>query len=317
MRDMTGRFISTYSIVLTLPLRVDHLPERGASVRAASASSLPGGGFTILSAVAAQGVSAGMASPLGTGPNSFTVRQMLAEADISILTSELVGDIGVSVTLVEADGSTTSIVTPGVEAEPSRPALDKLVLRPGDLIHIAGSDLVNEGAARVLAGWGAALPESVRLVVSVTPAVDQVPVWAWKQLLGRADVVTMNVREASTLGRMLAHEEPGTGIRHVLRPEAAVVRRLGVLGCEVQVNQGEARVQIPAFGASVADTSGVGDTHIATMCASLLRGQDLFDACRTANAAAALTLSHESALPVPTIQAIREVLDLGAVHARS
>ena len=66
------------------------------------------------------------ASPLGTGPNSYMVRQLLHEAGVKVLLPELVGDIGVAIQLVEANGSMTSIVTTGVESEPSREALDAL-----------------------------------------------------------------------------------------------------------------------------------------------------------------------------------------------
>lgn len=310
---MAGRFISTHSVVLVLPMHISHTPVRGGSVHADAATSRPGGGFTTLSAVAAQGVAAAMASPLGTGPNSFAVRQQLVEAGVEVLTPELVGDIGVAIQLIERDGSMTSVVTAGVESEPSRVSLDRMVLKPGDLIHIAASDLANPHSAMVLAGWGAALPPSVTLVVAVSPAVEQVPVESWRKLLKRADVVTMNVREAAALTSILATHEPGVGIRHLMKPEAALVRRTGIMGCKLQRAKGAERVTIPAFETRVADTAGVGDTHIATMCAELLKGKDIADALRTANAAAAIAISHESALPVPTMKQIEEVLARGSV----
>lgn len=309
---MSARFVSTHSVVLVLPMHIAHSPVRGASIHADAASSRPGGGFTTLSAVAAQGVSAAMASPLGTGPNSYTVRQQLIAEGITVLTQELVGDIGVAIQLIEPDGSMTSIVTAGVESEPSRTALDRLVLTPGDLIHITASDLANPHSAKVLAGWGAALPSSVTLVVAVSPAVEQVPVECWHQLLGRADIVTMNVREAAALTAILARYEPGMSIRALMKPEAALVRRTGRMGCEVQLGRDELRVQIPPFEARIADTAGVGDTHIATMCAQLLRGKGLEEACLMANAAAAIAISHESALPVPTLEQITRVLETGS-----
>lgn len=309
---MSGRFISTHSVVLVLPMHISHTPVRGGSVHADAASSRPGGGFTTLSAVAAQGVPAAMASPLGTGPNSYTVRQQLVEAGVEVLTQELVGDIGVAIQLIERDGSMTSVVTAGVESEPSRVALDRLVLKPGDLIHIAASDLTNPHSAMVLAGWGAALPASVTLVVAISPAVEQVPVESWRQLLKRADVVTMNVREAAALTSILATHEQGVGIRSLMKPEAALVRRTGIMGCELQREQGAERIQVDAFETNVADTAGVGDTHIATMCAELLKGKDILEACRTANAAAAIAISHESALPVPTPAQIARVLEIGS-----
>ena len=253
---MTGRFISTYSIVLSLPMRIYQLPERGGSVHAAAATSLPAGGFTALSAVSKLGVYTATASPLGTGPNSYMVRQLLHEAGVKVLLPELVGDIGVAIQLVEANGSMTSIVTTGVESEPSREALDALEIHEGDLVHISGSDLANPASAEILTGWAENLPEGVTLVVSVSPAVAQVPVSVWPRLLGRADVVSMNIREAATLSDILASYEHGTGVRGVMRPDAVFVRRLGVMGCELQLHADDPRISIPAYESTTVDTAG-------------------------------------------------------------
>lgn len=294
-------------------MNIDTLPERGGSVKASTAMSRPGGGFTTLSAASAIGARAALASPLGTGPNSSTVRQQLAAADVTILTQELVGDIGVAIQLLETDGSLTSVVTAGVESEPSRSALDAIVLQPGDIIHISGADLAIPTSAEVLAGWGAALPASVKLVVSVAPAVDQVPASAWKHLLGRADIVTMNIRESEGLRRSLNTLEPGTSLRDYLRPEAAIVRRMGVMGAQIEALADGGWVEVPRFLSVTVDTAGVGDTHIGVMCAALIEHGDLFEAVRWANAAGAYAISHESALPVPSRRQVEDILTKGRV----
>ncbi len=294
------RFISTHSLVLALPMHIDHLPDRGAAVEATTAAARPGGGFIVLAAAAAQGVQAAVASPLGTGPNSFTVRQQLEEAGVDILTTELVGDIGIAIQLIEADGSTTSVLTSGVESEPTLSSLERIIVREDDMVHISGIDLITPVGGPKLASWGSKLPPEVTLVVSISPAVEQVPVQAWRTLLARADVVTMNIREKATLDSVLASEEPDLKIRDLMRPDAALVYRRGALGCEIQEHADAETENIATFDVDMVDTEGVGDTHIATMCASLLKGASLKEACLYANAAAALTIAHESALPVPT-----------------
>ena len=85
------------------------------------------------------------------------------------------------------------------------------------------------------------------------------------------------------------------------------------MGCELQEARDAPFVHIPAFQTTTADTAGVGDTHIAEMCAGLLMGYELADACLMANAGAAITLSHPSALPVPTLQQVEAVLESGVV----
>ena len=302
---MSGRFIATHSVALVLPMHIAYMPERGGSVHADAASSRPGGGFTTLCAAAAMGVPTAAASPLGTGPNSFAVRQQLVEAGVDVLTPELVGDIGVVIQLIDEDGAMRSVVTAGVESEPSRATLEHIELREGDVVHVAASDMTSAHAASELSEWAAALPTCVRLVVSVSPAVAQVPVEAWETIFPRADVVTMNSREASALAGILDAYRHGSTIRSYLRADAATVRRVGAQGSEIQQYADAPVVSIPAFEARVADTAGVGDTHIAEMCAGLLLGYDL--------ETAALAISHESALPVPTREQVENVLETGVV----
>ena len=311
--SVLGRFISTHSVALVLPMHIAYMPERGGSVHADAASSRPGGGFTTLCAAAAMGGPAAAASPLGTGPNSFAVRQQLVEAGVDVLTPELVGDIGVVIQLIVEDGSMRSVVTAGVESEPSRDTLEHIKLREGDVIHVAASDMTSAHSASELSEWASSLPPFVTLVVSVSPAVAQVPVEAWETIFPRADIVTMNSREAAALGSTLDAHRHGSTIRSYMRADAATVRRVGERGCELQLHADAPVISIPAFDARIADTAGVGDTHIAEMCAGLLLGYDLETACLMANAGAALAISHESALPVPTRDQVENVLETGVV----
>ena len=99
------------------------------------------------------GVPTAAASPLGTGPNSFAVRQQLVEAGVEVLTPELVGDIGVVIQLIVEDGSMRSVVTAGVESEPSRASLGSIELCEGDVVHVAASDMTSAHAASELSEW--------------------------------------------------------------------------------------------------------------------------------------------------------------------
>ena len=131
-------------------------------------------------------------------------------------------------------------------------------------------------------------------------------------------IVTTSAREkivsqASTLAGILDANRPGATIRTYMRPDAATVRRVGERGCELQKFADAPVISIPAFQTPIADTAGVGDTHIAEMCAGLVMGYDLETACLMANAGAALAVSHESALPVPTRDQVENVLETGVV----
>ncbi len=295
-----NRFITTAAVQLTVTLNVPNIPSEGDQVLATGALSSPGGGYVIAAGVRAQGIRVFLASPLGTGPNSHSIRRALLTAQIDTFESALVGDVGVALTMVEADGKMSQVVAPGVEAESSAELLQQLSVNDGDVVHVAGADLVSPAGARAIVDWVTALPEGVKLVVSASPAVASVPVETWLQVLKRADLVTMNIREAAVLTTRLRPYVTGDWFQGVVRPNAGIVRRMGPLGCEAIEQGGAVRVSIPAFKAKPADTTGVGDIHIAVMCAGLLEGKSLVDACLRANAAAALELSHPTAFPVPT-----------------
>ncbi len=308
-----GRFITTASISLAVTLAVEELPGEGAELRAQTSVSTPGGGYIVAAGVRAQGVPVWVASPLGTGPNSSAVRRSLAVEDIGVVPGSIVGDIGVGVTMVQDDGRTATVLAPGVEAEHSQEQLEGVELAEGDLVHISGSDLATPSSAQVVCDWVETLPEFVTVVVETSPGVKQVSAGAWAVLLGRADVLTMNIREARALQSVLGEHVPGSTIRSYLRSQAAVVRRTGPMGCELQTARDQPVQQVPALATRPVDTSGVGDTHVAVMCAALLQGKKLLEACRRANAGAAIEISHPTSFPLPTKEEVDRVVELGEV----
>lgn len=311
-----GKFVTTASVHLAVTLNVPEIPREGLQMRAQSALSSPGGGYVVAASVRAQGVETLVASPLGTGPNSHSIRRSLSYDGIQSFATAFVGDIGVGVTMVEGDGKAATVVATGVESEPSSEILNRLELDDGDIVHLDGADFSNPEGAEVLVNWAETLPKGVDLVLSVSPAVERVPAGVWMRILKRVDILTMNVREAATLTDLLSSAVPGTGFRHIMAEGAATVRRTGPLGCEVQQTLRGPRIQIPAYPTKPVDTTGVGDTHVGVMCASLLLGADLVESCRRANAAAALVLSHQTAYPLPSRKEVDEVVRRGGVPVR-
>ncbi|MDO5719155.1 MAG: PfkB family carbohydrate kinase [Actinomycetaceae bacterium] len=303
-----GRFLSTQPVVLNLPTVIPALPNRGAMVLARSVLASPGGGFIGLASVRQMGVETGMLSVLGTGPNSFVVRQELQKHGVDILTHEVVGDIGVAIQMVEDDGNTTVIVSGGIELEPSIEELAAVPLQAGDVLLAHGSALAVESVARDYAEWIASIDDDITVVLSPSPMVDQVDPQVWPALLSRADILTVNLREASILPRVLKQVDTSRGVDDYLREDCIHVRRMGAMGCEYRVGAAGERVMVPAFRSDIVDTSGVGDTHIAVMCGAIAQGQDIEDAILIANAAGAVMISHSFTFPVPTMSQIASVM---------
>ncbi|MDO5721004.1 MAG: PfkB family carbohydrate kinase [Actinomycetaceae bacterium] len=302
-----GRFLSTQPVVLNLPTVIPTLPTRGGTVLARSVLASPGGGFIGLATATQMGVETAMLSVLGTGPNSFMVRRELLKHGVKILTDEVVGDIGVAIQMVESDGNTTVIVSTGIESEPPVEKLSEIEIKDGDVVLAHGACLAMESTAGDFVEWVAGIQPNATVVVSPSPMLDQLDARLWPPLLERADIVTMNLRESSLLPRLLATQRPGANVRDYVREECIVVRRMGAMGCEWRQGSGERHV-VPAFPSETVDTTGVGDTHIATMCASLALGYDIETAILTANAAGAVMISHAYTFPVPSMREISSVM---------
>lgn len=303
-----GKFVTTAAVHLAVTLKVPKVPADGDQIRASSAASSPGGGYIIAAAVRAQGVESHLVSALGTGPNSHSIRRNLAAAGIEAQDSALVGDIGVAVTMVEDDGKTAAVVAPGVETEPSLAILENIGISDEDVVHVSGADLISEAGARVLVHWVLGLPKRTTVVLAATPAIALVDPQILTELLARVDILTMNIRGAAVLSNILA-DIPGVGsVSAALKKGATVVRRKGKLGCIITQDDKDV-AEIPAYTTTVVDTSGVGDTHVGVMCAALLQGYSLVEACRRANAGASLELSHPTSFPLPTSDQVDQVVE--------
>jgi sugar/nucleoside kinase (ribokinase family) len=125
------------------------------------------------------------------------------------------------------------------------------------------------------------------------PLVADIAAGRRDAVLRRADMVSLNEREADALG--------GTdGVMELVRADATVVIRQGRLGAAIH----EARfewLQIPAVALDdVRDTSGAGDVHVGANLAGLAQGLSWRDAVLLANRAAAYAVSRDGPASGPT-----------------
>lgn len=295
-----GRFISTQPVVLNLPTLIDRLPVQGEMLQARSVLSYPGGGFIGMAAAAELGVDTCMLSVLGTGPNSYVARREILARGINILTSEMIGDIGMSFSLVEADGNTTVILAPGVEEEPVIDEYRQCELRSGDVVLVHGACLTNVNTALDYIRWVSEIPADVTVVLAPSPIVNEIDESYWVPLLQRADYLTMNYREDKLLRQIISYISHGGEISDFLKPDAYVIVRKGEDGCFYWRNDTPNEVtQIDAFHTVTVDTSGVGDTHVSVMCGVLAQDESLEYALRAANAAGACMVAHAHSFPPP------------------
>ena len=160
--------------------------------------------------------------------------------------------------------------------------------------------MLEEQAAVVLADYekGALTPAVVRAVIDACRGRGIPCVVDPKKLdfaaYARATVVTPNLLEAErATGRPLPGDEAvaraAAEMREAFALDAVLITR-GPEGMTLSTPGGI--THIPAEVRDVADVTGAGDTVVAVLAACLGSGRDLVEACRLANVAAGIAVSH-------------------------
>lgn len=285
MTKRQNKLVSVAAVVLTLPLRMSRLPERGTTVLGSAERPGVGEAAEVMLAAARQGVSVLNMSCLGTGPNSTQARQALRAANIDTNTVEVVGDIGMKIQMIEAGGYYASVLTTGVEVDVSGRELDKVSMHPGDVVYISAGDLAHTSYRAALAQWLPSLPEQVKVVMAATPQISQIEPRYVREVLPYVDVLTCNEYESQFLPGSVGHVTCGW-VADILPESAWVVERIGAYGAKLIDTQRE--TMVPSLNVKVADTLGVGSAHTGVLLAELVKGRDPLVALQRANVAGAM-----------------------------
>ena len=183
-------------IVVTVPA----LPERGGDVLASRTAAVAGGGFNVMAAAARQGLRAAYAGAHGTGPFGTLARAALAEEGIGVIQPAKAGpDTGFVLTMVEAGGERTFLTSRGAEATLTAADLDRVSPAVRDVIYLSGYGLVHDSNRAALLGWLARLDGGQVVFFDPGPLVGSIPAGALAAVLGRADWLACNAREAAIL----------------------------------------------------------------------------------------------------------------------
>ena len=306
------RLLYLGNVVVDIVLDVPALPRRGGDVLARRSALTPGGGFNVMAAAARQGVPVAYAGAHGTGPFADLARAALAAEGIEVLqpaTPDL--DTGVVVAVVDDTAERTFVTCPGAEATLTAADLAGVTARPGDAAGLSGYGLVHPSNRGALLGWLARLPAAVTVMFDPGPLVTSIPPDALDQVLGRADWLTCNAREAAALTgegspaaalRALAARLAGHG-----RPAAGVLVRTGPDGCLLSFSATEP-LAVPGFRVTELDSNGAGDTHTGAFIAALAAGEDPPQAARRANAAAAISVTRRGPATAPNATELERFL---------
>ena len=299
---MTGpftRLLHLGNVVVDVVLTVPALPEPGGDVLAGSTDIATGGGFNVMAAARRQGLSAAHAGAIGSGPFGQAARAACVAEGIEVLQPAKAGvDTGFVISMVDAAGERTFLTSRGAEATLALADLDPIRPGPDDAVYLSGYGLVHPASRAALVGWLPRLCDGHIMIFDPGPLVLSVPGDVLDTVLGRADWLTCNAREAT----LLTGSPDPLGALTLLTEHtgrAGVLVRTGPGGCLLG-HRTEPAQHVPGFAVSVVDTNGAGDTHTGVFLAALSAGVPEAEAVRRANAAAALSVTKRGPATGPT-----------------
>jgi len=304
-RARPGRFdrlLHLGNVVVDIVVTVPALPERGGDLLASGAVAVAGGGFNVMAAAARQGLRAAYAGAHGTGPFGTLARAALAEEGIEVIQPAKTGlDTGFVLTMVETGGERTFLTSRGAEATLTAAELDRVSPAARDAIYVSGYSLVHDSNRAALLGWLARLGGGQVLFFDPGPLVGSIPAAALAAVLDRADWLACNAREAAILTGSTDPRAAAAELAARAGPAGrpGVLVRIGPGGCLIG-RPGAPVVRVPGFQVDVLDTNGAGDAHSGAFIAALAAGAAEVTAPRSANAAAALSVTKRGPATAPT-----------------
>jgi sugar/nucleoside kinase (ribokinase family) len=338
------RLLHLGNVVVDVVLTVPELPERGGDMLAATTEVTPGGGFNVIMAAARQGLPVGYAGGYGSGPFAALALAALRQAGVEVLQPpKRDADTGFVVALVDDGGERTFVTSRGAEAMLTAADLAGVRAGPRDAVYLSGYGLAHPSNRPALLGWLDRLGQDNVVFFDPGPLGASVPADALDRVLRRAGWLTCNAREAARLtgtddpvaaaaalaSRWAAPSQrspspsqrspapsqrspsPTRGASAEARRQRGVLVRTGPDGC-LLARPGAPPVRVPGFPVDAVDTNGAGDTHTGTFIAALAAGADALAAARTANAAAALSVTRPGPATAPTKAELARFL---AAHA--
>ncbi|MCS3844613.1 PfkB family carbohydrate kinase [Microbacterium sp. AK031] len=310
------RVIHTGQALVDLVIEVADLPARGQNLMADSVAEYAGGSVTVLLAAARLGAECLHAGAIGTGPYGDLIREALDADGIAASAPPLTTqDTGVCVVLIEPSAERTFVTTLGAEREITVESLATADVQPGDLVCVTGYSLAVAQTRDPMLAWLKTLPEDAVVVLDPGAAFAALPAEVRDTMLARTDVWTGNAEEATDLlavrsVAVSASEREivaqARELTPLMRVGAVTVVRDGAEGCAVHAH-GE-NTYVPGFPQTPVDTNGAGDTHTGALLAGIADGSTWVDACRRANAAAAIKVTRRGPTTAPTAVEVEEFL---------
>ncbi|MEN9868577.1 MAG: ribokinase [Pseudomonadota bacterium] len=298
------RIVILGSVNMDLVFRTPRMPGKGETISGHQFLQVSGGkGANQAVAAARQGAQVSLLARVGDDAMGRQLCQTLAQDGIDIAAVQAVPGVatGVAGILVDDGGENSIVLAAGANAciGAAEVAAQAEMIRAADFLVCQ----LETPLAGVEQAISIAHQAGVPVIFNPTPVQD-----LSDALLAQVDYLIVNETEAAQLSGIAVPDSAAAGQaaqKLLARGARQVVVTLGAQGVllafKQQAADGASGMRLlPSFSVQALDTTAAGDTFVGTLAVGLGRGQSLTDACATAQAAAAISVTRlgaQSSIP--------------------
>lgn len=280
-------------------IEVTALPRQGGDVVAKQKKSLVGGcALNIALTLKHLNVTSLNAFLVGRGNGYSEITGYLADQNLRSGVTEIDGDNGWCLAMVEPCGERTFITVPGVENNWTDAILEQVFVKPHSLIYLSGYQLASRNGESIIA-WLESLKSSPQIVIDFGPQIEELTTEVLSRILALKPIVSLNRAEAAYLG-IEGNIETSAG-QWSEKSGCTVVVRLDKDGAIYWRSKTE-RGFIEPYATTVKDTIGAGDSHTGGLLAGLSAGWALGEAVLLGNAIASYVVGRTGGADSPNIK---------------
>lgn len=287
------------SINIDYSVNVKHLPSPGETINGQNLVLTPGGkGANQALAARRAGADVAMTGAVGSDTVADAALSLLNSGGVDLSgVKTLTGPTGCAFVFVDEASENQIVIISGANGAVSAEHAQSMKINANDVLLLqleCPTSAVHAAAAH-------AKKHKAQVVANLAPyqSLDET-------FFTYIDYLLLNETEAESLSKEL-HLDSASVTTIADKTGCAVIKTLGAKGIDA-IDQQSRTFKLPGIQVQAVDTVGAGDTFAGFLGTMLSEGNSLQNACKVANAAAALACTkHGAQTAIPTMQDVRNL----------
>jgi len=266
------------AVIVDIVIKVPNYPKRGGDIYASSETMMAGGcAYNIANIMQSLKAEYDLFVPIGVGPYSSIIKKTLIERNHKIIIQDTTKDCGHCYTILEKGGERSFITIKGIESEFKNEWLKLINVEKYKNIIVDGYTLSSDAVEPIVKFLKSNKDKNIWFTPG--PMINVIEKEYFDDIMELHPITHLNLQEALDYTKTKDCE---TALKNLYKlSKNTVIITMGDQGCAYY--DGMNIVKIPANKVKIIDTTGAGDSHIATIVSEISKVDNLKIACEKAN----------------------------------